>query len=83
MCWSVKANGQWCDGQGELQKALGGKLVFSLDWDDPAKGPYDGQWEGCLCPVDWEATAEKYGMKCVRLDGGDAEFIPHPRARQR
>lgn len=41
-----------------------------LVWID-GEMPYDYS-ESCLCPVDLEATAKKYGLTCGRDDFADA-----------
>lgn len=55
----------------ELARRLGGELVRSPVYADSA----DVSGNHCLCPVDLDATAAKFGLQCKRDDAGfDAVF---------
>lgn len=57
----VAASDRWCHNYGELTDALGDKPVLCGD----------GRWlarEMCLCGVDLEATAERFGKVVYRAD---------------
>jgi len=54
----------------ELARRLGGDLVRSASYPDSV----DVAGEHCLCPVDLEATAKKFGMS-VKCDDPGFEVI--------
>jgi hypothetical protein len=53
MCTEALINGVWCENVGELEAALGGPCVYEV----PNKTP-----DHCLCPVDWDATADAHDL---------------------
>jgi len=58
MCSEAKVNGKSCSNQAEFQAAIGGDILV-LDWNYDERGLGD---DVCLCPIDIEATAYKYGF---------------------
>lgn len=54
MCTEALVNGEWCKTLGELEAALGGPCVG--EYGEP-RDP-----RCCLCPVDWQATADAHGL---------------------
>lgn len=55
--------------QGELSRRLGGELVKAA-----THAACELNDDDCLCPIDIEATAKKYGYE-VQCDGMDCVFI--------
>jgi len=75
MCWTAIVGGKPCTDMGELRKAIyPNKIAINPLWNDPRTGmPASGvtQEHSCLCPVDFEKTAEAAGMTAVRDPTGD------------
>lgn len=68
MCDSAIINGKYIDGFGELRAAIGGEPVIHNAYIERGK-PYNDNT--CLCPVDFEKTAEKFNMNYVQHDWND------------
>ena len=65
MCVWVEVEGEICETQLDLMGALGTADLVpdrACGYDDT-----DIRWSLCLCPVDIEATARKYGYRVERL----------------
>lgn len=59
MCIEIEVNGKICKTQGDLSKSLAGPLVMDY-------GPQND--DTCLCPVNIQSTAGKYGYSVVVID---------------
>jgi hypothetical protein len=75
MCNEVCINGQYASNQSELCNLLGGELVFDIrgredsdpkEWDDYVSKALEPNM--CLCPIDLEKTANKYGYDLTDKD---------------
>lgn len=76
MCQCVTMDGQEI---GQIQQLADRIGVAPLDlvWLPDAYSPEvetEIGFEQCLCPIDLEATADKFGYVCTRDDIGDAMF---------
>lgn len=52
-----------------------GVLPIDLVWCDGGPAMIDGGFNFCLCPINLEATAKKFGYKFDRDDWGDGVFL--------
>jgi hypothetical protein len=76
MCQSMKFADGFYTGQVQALADKLGTTPEQLIWWDGKPQPADGGYKFCLCPIELEATAEKFGFKCTRDDFGDAIFSP-------
>lgn len=58
----------------ELARRLGGDLIRASNFVCSV----DVSGDDCLCPVDLEATAKKFGLQCVRDKVGFEVIFKHP-----
>lgn len=71
MCTEAIINGNYISCIGELKSELGGKPVIEDCYSDDVKNCEENGL--CLCPVDWEKTAVKYGYS-VEWHGWDDKY---------
>jgi hypothetical protein len=68
MCNEVIINGTLCSNHGELVAAIGGEPIYK--YDDMDITPED-----CLCNIDVEKTAEKFGLTIDRELSNNCEIV--------
>lgn len=74
MCQSMTTSDGFYTGQVQQLADKLGTTPEELVWREGKPESYNGGYKFCLCPIDLEATAEKFGYDCERDDWGDAVF---------
>lgn len=72
MCQSVTIDGFYTGQVQQMADRLSVKPRELIWYERPRK--FDGGYKFCLCPIDLEATAKKFGYAFDRDDWGDGVF---------